>query len=507
MLNTAKFKSSFVLLGISAAGSLMFIFRSLERGIRVDWDIDTFITISQSFLGGNHIYIDFFDPKWPHVQWLFLPAAISKSLSIHLFTSWLTLVGTGFAITLIACRAHAESITPQRTQLAGALYIILAPLLPGGSVGHLEVYSNLFMAVGTYLIMISIWRRKIETSYCIAFIGSISIGLSAGIRPNLIIPISLIMLVLYFTRRTLTMKSRWLLVIAGGLTTGLLLPFGTYITSKAKLIAAWYGSIGILEEWNKGMYASSTLSSFASDVVQLLSPRVFGIPFAFLLASLFALILCGIRSQRKSRTAICVLLAAWIAGLYLSYWRSHIHHHYILMDLCGACLFLAFSENYITQSTKRIVLWTTVIIVAGVGFYPMKPASAVDRQAIKAQEKILEYLESNPSLTFSAPEFINLHWRRNQSVSTQGIHPVWSINMLNSSINQSKPAKELGLTTTFDEQCARWLSSKIDLFISRPHLSQKCQRLLGADWEEMSELALRDKDESVQIFRQKKRQP
>ena len=37
--------------------------------------------------------------------------------------------------------------------MAGALYVLLAPLLPGGSIGHLEVYSNFFMATGSCLIL------------------------------------------------------------------------------------------------------------------------------------------------------------------------------------------------------------------------------------------------------------------------------------------------------------------------------------------------------------------
>ena len=173
------------------------------------------------------------------------------------------------------------------------------------------------------------------------------------------------------------------------------------------------------------------------------------------------------------------------------------------MDLCGACLFLAVTENALPRLTQKIVLWATVITISVVGFYPMKAASSVDSQAIKMQDMILEFLESNPSLTFSAPEFVNLHWRRNQSISTQGIHPVWSIQLLNSSMNKSNPAQELGLTTTTEEQCTRWLS-KTDLFISSAHLSERCSKILGTDWEEISEQALQETDTSVQIFRKKK---
>ena len=144
-------------------------------------------------------------------------------------------------------------------------------------------------------------------------------------------------------------------------------------------------------------------------------------------------------------------------------------------------------------------------MLVGVSIYPMRPASAGDRQVLETQDKLLEYLESNPSKQFSAPEFINLHWRRNQPVSTQGIHPVWSINMVDSSINQSESAKQLGLHTTIEGQCDRWLSRDIDLFIASPHLSQRCLISLEADWEEISNVVLPNQNQLVQVFEKRDR--
>jgi len=55
----SSLKKSLLLLTGAALASLLFIARSSIRGIRVDWDVDTFIAISQSFLRGNQIYISF----------------------------------------------------------------------------------------------------------------------------------------------------------------------------------------------------------------------------------------------------------------------------------------------------------------------------------------------------------------------------------------------------------------------------------------------------------------
>ena len=506
-MHWSSLKKSLLLLAGAAVASLLFIARSSIRGIRIDWDVDTFIAIGQSFLRGNQIYIDFFDPKWPHVQWLFFPGAISQSLSIHLLASWLTLAGTGLAITLIACIRSRECSTPQirQTRMAGALYVLLAPLLPGGSIGHLEVYSNFFMATGACLIALGLKSDKIKRNQIATFIGSALIGTSAGIRPNLLIPIALTTLCLFLVRKSASTGKVCFGALAAGLVTGILLPFAPYLASVDTLNMAWIGAFGILREWNTAMYPISTLASFTSEVIQLLSPKTFGISFIFLFVLLFGLILSGGSSQRRSRKVLYLLLGAWLTGLYFSYWKSHIHHHYILMDLCGACIFLAFVERALKPASQKLALWATLLMLVGVSIYPMRPASAGDRQVLETQDKLLEYLESNPSKQFAAPEFINLHWRRNQPVSTQGIHPVWSINMVDSSINQSESAKQLGLHTTIEGQCDRWLSRDIDLFIASPHLSQRCLISLEADWEEISNVVLPNQNQSVQVFEKRDR--
>ena len=384
--------------------------------------------------------------------------------------------------------------------MAGALYVLLAPLLPGGSIGHLEVYSNLFMATGACLIALGIKSGKIKRNQIATFIGSALIGISTGIRPNLLIPIALITLCLFLVRKSVSTWKVRFGALAAGLATGILLPFAPYLASVETLNMAWIGAIGILREWNTAMYPISTLESFTSEVIQLLSPRTFGISFIFLFGLLFGLILRGVSGQSRNRKILFLLLGAWLTGLYFSYWKSHIHHHYILMDLCGACIFLAFVERALNPLSRKLALWATLLILAGVSFYPIRAASAGDKQALETQDKLLEYLASNPSITFAAPEFINLHWRRNQPVSTQGIHPVWSINMIDSSINQSEPAKQLGLHTTIEDQCDRWLSKEVDLFIASPGLSRRCQKALKADWKETRNSVLSSPDKSVQVF-------
>ena len=173
------------------------------------------------------------------------------------------------------------------------------------------------------------------------------------------------------------------------------------------------------------------------------------------------------------------------------------------MDLCGALVFLAFVERNLMGSLHKLVLWGAIILVAGVTFYPIKPASANDIQVFKMQHRVLDYLASNPSMTFSAPEFINFHWRRNQPVATYGIHPVWTINMLDTSINTHKAAKELRLATTLEDQCQRWLSDSIDIFIASRTLIQKCSKSLDDSWEDIGNRSIPGTESDIRIFRRK----
>jgi hypothetical protein len=147
----------------SSAASLAFIFRYYIRGLRVGWDVDTFIAINQSFLKGRSIYFDFFDPKWPHIQYLYWPAALSKSLLVHMLAGWLAIVTTGIAITVIG-----GVVSPRKDRgkywpaIGGCLYIVFAPLMPGGNIGHLEVYANLFTAAGLAALALGISIQKID---------------------------------------------------------------------------------------------------------------------------------------------------------------------------------------------------------------------------------------------------------------------------------------------------------------------------------------------------------
>ena len=77
--------------------------------------------------------------------------------------------------------------------------------------------------------------------------------------------------------------------------------------------------------------------------------------------------------------------------------------------------------------------------------------------------------------------------------------------MIDSSINQSEPARQLGLYTTIEGQCDRWLSRDVDLFIASPHLSQRCLKALEAGWEEVSNVSLPNQDQSVQVFEKRNR--
>ena len=123
------------------------------------------------------------------------------------------------------------------------------------------------MATGAYLIALGVKSDKIKRTQIATFIGSALIGISAGIRPNLLIPIALITLFLFPFRKSFSTGRVRFGALAAGLTTGILLPFAPYLTSVDTLNMAWIGAVDILREWNTAMYPVSTLESFTSEVI------------------------------------------------------------------------------------------------------------------------------------------------------------------------------------------------------------------------------------------------
>ena len=470
----------------SSAASLSFIIRSYARGIRVDWDIDSFIAINQSFLKGQSLYIDFFDPKWPHVQYIYWPTALSKSLLVHMLAGWLAIVATGTAIALLGrIVSSGQDRGRYWSTIGGSLYIVFGPLLPGGNIGHLELYANLFIAAGLVALTLGIGIQKSCSKDLLEIAGAMSIGFGAGIRPNLLIPVVICLALLLFLKDRLRVDVKQAVLICVSLGAGILGPFFPYLMSVNGIRLAWAGSVGIISEWNSAMYPQETLFEFLESARIMLSPRVLGLPFIVCLAGTITLSVYGIARRAGSRIEVTLISIGWISGLYLSYWKSHIHHHYILMDLFFVCVLLAGCEGRLPPRLRRVCVLGLIAVTIVVGFYPLKAISIEDQDFLKEERLLETYLKSMPSRRFSAPELVSLHWKSGEDVQTQGIHPVWSIDILSNRLRSSNIARILDLDSDIEIQCKKWISKEVDIAIMTPPLAESCNLDSNQDWEEM----------------------
>ena len=471
---TRRFNQQTALTALVLSVTLLFIYRTTERGIRVDWDIDTFLVISQKYLSGQQFYTDFFDPKWPHIQWLYLPGALSGSLMVHQLTSWLAVALTGLSLTLLALKYERNGKSPRRHRkivCAGLIYILLTPLLPGGNIGHLEVYSNFLLGVAFF---IGDGIQSAESSLgkgLRALTAGIFIGFAGGIRPNLIISFCLILIFLGCCEFRSLRQIGTTIKMCIGFAIGIVSPFLGYIRSKELALKAWSGAVGILGDWNTTLYEGYSHSSYLSELISLYSPRVYGFEFYLLLLLLVVAVFASSIRQRNILAAFGFFL--YWTGLLISYRISHIHHHYILLDFFGICAALAYLEKHAARCGHLLLL---IVITCSVGYLvrPTPKLSVADQQYIKGQEQINDYLRQQSHLTFAAPELVALHWFNNEPIRTKGIHKVWSMDIASTSLIKSVHARRLGLTNSLSEQCNLWTSPKVDIIVMSEELIDLC---------------------------------
>ena len=129
-----------------------------------------------------------------------------------------------------------------------------------------------------------------------------------------------------------------------------------------------------------------------------------------------------------------------------------------------------------------LCLMTLILIV---GFYPLKAMSLGDQDFLREERSLETYLKSMPSRRFSAPELVSLHWKSNEDIQTQGIHPVWSIDILSNRLRSSNVARILNLDSDTEIQCKKWISPEVDIAIMTPPLAESCNLDSNQDWEEL----------------------
>lgn len=457
-----------ILFPAAGLASLVLILRQWQRGLRLDWDIDAFLMMAWRFIQGEWLYIDFYDPKWPHVPLAYLPGALSGSLLVHLLVSWLVLLATGLAITGFGRAAAPRRLSGVDTSVAaGVLYVLLTPLLPGGPIGHLAVYANACLAVGMWGLAAR-WRDPHPLA---PLAGGLAIGLGVGLRPNLVIPVVAVGLAALSRSAASEPHRGRLASIAAGFTLGVAGPFLPYLFRDGGAQAAWLGGFVVLGDWNRAMYPPLSARGFFQELTVLYNPRVLGVPGLVLTAGGAALLLLSGLRQGHAGRRVLLLFGLWQAALWLSYALSHIHHHYLLMDLAGFCLALAALP---AARLRALSLALLIALLAAVLFHPLKPLSALDHQRLRDEALLVRWLGQHSPGRFQSPDWLGPHWRLHTPQATKAVHPVWSLQLLDSPLNQAASVRSLGLANTWPDRCAEWLATQPTALVLRPGTAARC---------------------------------
>ena len=190
---------------ISIAGILIRLLRAGSDIGTYDQDIDTFIYMGSQLLNGKLIYVDFFDPKLPTVQYLFAPIALLKSITLHRWICFAYNVTGSICIGVSIKNFFKSDLLPKpkhpNIAITGAsiLFLLLSQKLTGGLSGQLHTYSNTFLALALFFASLAEARKNNQADlnasirnnwkYLIAWtLAGFSTCIAISIRPNIVFP-------------------------------------------------------------------------------------------------------------------------------------------------------------------------------------------------------------------------------------------------------------------------------------------------------------------------------
>jgi hypothetical protein len=433
------------------------VLRIYLRGYLEDPDVGSFILMSQAFWSGEVMYRDFFDPKLPHILPLYLVSAFSGSIAGHLVVTLLTICLTGFIVTLSG-----------KNVWGGLIYIGLTLLSPGGATGHLSVFANLIVACAYYSLtkyrVLSLSSGPRQYTYAWLFLSSGLIGYAIGLRPNY--GFATVPLAIWFL-----WKKKVSVKVGLAWSCGCILSFLTPIIIV--LTQSKYNATSLFElfrAWNRFFYSHQDATGFASRIIEMYSHPIGPIKLGILvIVYLVAFGLCMPRRELQMKIKPFYLA---IAALWLSYLLSHTYNHYILMDIM--IISLGVSSVRVSSTCAPLAVFICLLCL-GLLLSPANGHSRTDAITIENQQKILAWIEKNNLRGIVSPMWLTPQWTTWSKVPTHGIHPEWSIGLLDRyNFKNLKVAKEFGLASSWDSQCALW-ESKSSVFIATQEIFDKCK--------------------------------
>ena len=142
------------------------------------------------------------------------------------------------------------------------------------------------------------------------------------------------------------------------------------------------------------------------------------------------------------------------------------------MDVLLACLMVSSVR---IESAALILLALMATLWAILLLTPNSPHSAADASVIKTQNSILSWLKDTESEQVVSPQWLTPHWISRSRIPTQGIHPEWSIGLLDRyDFKKLESVKKLDLDATWTSQCNNW-GANASLIIATPQLFERCE--------------------------------
>jgi hypothetical protein len=361
------------------------------------------------------------------------------------------------------------------------------------------VYANACLVVGLWAWLAG-WTNPVswtQPTRLGPLAGGFAIGLGVGLRPNLLIPVVATAGAALVWVPGLGRERKRLGAALVGIAIGVAGPFLPYWLKAGGARAAWLGGVAVLGDWNRAMYPPLSWRGFGQELLVLYNPKLLGLPgLALAVAGVALLLLRGLRQGRSGRLVL-PLFAVWQGGLWLSYALSHIHHHYLLMDLAGLCVALAALP---AARLRPLPLALLLALVVAVLFHPLKPLSALDQRRVQDEATLVRWLGRHSPGRFQSPDWLGPHWRLHSPQVTKAVHPVWSLQLLDTPLNQAASVRALGLASRWPERCAAWLTTPTTVLVLSPGTAARCQLEQRRDWANISARVGLAPDADFQVF-------
>ena len=430
-------------------------FRFYRRGYIEDPDVGSFIILSQQFWSGNIFYEQFFDPKLPHILPVYSLSFLSGSLAGHLIVTLCCIVATGLIINQAG-----------RNLWGGVFYICLVMISPGGVTGHLAVFANFLVACG-YFSLATYRRLKPIRLYSYACLGwlltsAIFTGWAIGLRPNYgfaLIPFSL-----WFIWQD-KLSARDALIWTSCCSATIIAPVFLALQRAGISILDFYV---VFSSWNKYFYSDVGLPGFFYKIVEMYSHPIgpFSIGLLVIVIVLFVVFFAS-----REYIAKIIPFSFALGFLWFSHFVSHTYNHYLLMDLLVISLLISsvrIKRAQLLLLSLVASLWIVLLLS------PMNQHSDADNLVIENRRAIHSWIASTRPQDIVSPLWLTPIWTTKGSVPTKGIHPEWSIGLLDRYEFKKVPAvQRLGLDLTWENHCKAWRDNAVTLIASQ-EIYDKC---------------------------------